>query len=436
MKFFNSLTKNKEKVLVIGLGYVGISLIKSLSESKQFQVNGFDTSSEVIRQISKNSGYYKGANLKNVKLSTLSLTSDQSELNEYDVFIICVPTPLLNGGPDLSMVNEAAQLVSKLIKKGNLVILESTSYPGTTENVLLPILEESKLIGGQDFFLAFASERIDPGNEKYGIKNTPKVVGGLNSISTNKASKFYENFVDKVVTAKGTREAELSKLLENTYRIVNIALVNELAMVCSALEIDIWDTIRCASSKPFGFQTFYPGPGVGGHCIPIDPIYLSQFVNEKLNKDFELVNLSQKINTGMSEFVFNRIAQILNKSGMDLSQANILVIGAAYKNDVSDTRESPIFPIIELLVKNKINFTIHDHYVDKIKVHDKSYVIEKILPENLNQFDLILILQHHKNLDTKSIIKSAVKVLDTRGKIKIRENYNDFSNLNANIFSL
>ena len=416
-----NISESKPKVLVIGLGYVGIPLMEALLESDKFSVSGFDISSDVIANLSQNSGEYKGVDLKNFHSYSFSLFSDSSKLGIYDIFIICVPTPLLNGGPDLSMVSQAGELIANIIKKGSLVILESTSYPGTTEDVLLPVIEKSKLKAGVDFFLAFGSERIDPGNKIFGIKNTPKVVGGIEKNSTNKAVEFYSSFIDQVVAAKGTREAELSKLLENTYRIVNIALVNELSMVCNELGIDIWDTIKCASTKPFGFQPFFPGPGVGGHCIPIDPIYLSKFVFENLNKNFELINLSQKINSNMPVYVVNRSIELLKKLNKDSISSNVLIIGAGYKADISDTRESPIIKVIEGFVENKINFVIHDSHINEINVISKIFKIENKLPNNLSSFDLILILQHSSDLDTQKLVSSGVQILDTRGRIEESE---------------
>ena len=408
--------------------------MEALLESDKFSVSGFDISPEVIDSLSQNSGEFKGVNLRKLNSLGPKFFSDTSKLMDYDIFVICVPTPLLDGGPDLSMICEAGVLIAKIIKKRSLVILESTSYPGTTEDILLPIIERSKLKAGSDFFLAFGSERIDPGNANFGIKNTPKVIGGIDEISTRKAVEFYSNFIDEVIAAKGTREAELSKLLENTYRIVNIALVNELAMVCHELGIDIWDTIRCASSKPFGFHPFYPGPGVGGHCIPIDPIYLSKYVFENLNKNFELINLSQKINSNMPFYVVSRAKRLLKQSNKEIEGSKILIVGASYKSDISDTRESPILGVIKYLMENKGNFVIYDSHAFDFKVDSKIFKVEKELPKNLAEFDLILVLQHHFDLDVKKIVSSGVTILDTRGKIKEAQRLQ--LNLNPNVFRL
>jgi len=412
---------DRSNVLVIGLGYVGVPLLEAISGSDKFNLNGYDISENVIFELQNKSGFYKGIDLGKLHGKTINLFSNASDIKNIDIYIICVPTPLLDGGPDLRMLREAGELISGKLKKGDLVILESTSYPGTTEDVLLPILEKSNLKAGTDFSLAFGSERIDPGNKEYGIKNTPKVIGGIDNISTVRVKNFYESFVMKVIEAKGTREAELSKLLENTYRIVNIALINELAMVCHELKIDIWDTIKCASTKPFGFQAFYPGPGVGGHCIPIDPIYLSRYVFENLNKNFELINLSQKINSNMPSYIVYRIKGLLTNMEKKINGSRVLIIGASYKSDISDTRESPIHDIIEEFISEGVEFTIHDSFVKDLKVNGITHDILAEIPTNLDVFDLIVILQHHSDLNMDLLASCKTTIFDTRGKMEFVE---------------
>jgi len=412
---------DRSNVLVIGLGYVGVPLLEALSGSDKFNLNGYDISENVIFKLQNKSGFYKGIDLGKLHDKTINLFSNASDIKNIDIYIICVPTPLLDGGPDLRMLREAGELISGKLKKGDLVILESTSYPGTTEDVLLPILEKSSLKAGTDFSLAFGSERIDPGNKEYGIKNTPKVIGGIDNLSTVRVKNFYESFVMEVIEAKGTREAELSKLLENTYRIVNIALINELAMVCHELKIDIWDTIKCASTKPFGFQAFYPGPGVGGHCIPIDPIYLSRYVFENLNKNFELINLSQKINSNMPSYIVYRIKDLLTNMEKKINGSRVLIIGASYKSDVSDTRESPIHDIIEEFISEGVKFTIHDSFVKDLKVNGITHDILAEIPTNLDVFDLIVILQHHSDLNMDLLASCKTTIFDTRGKMEFVE---------------
>lgn len=412
---------DRSNVLVIGLGYVGVPLLEALSSSDKFNLNGYDISENVIFELQNKSGFYKGIDLGKLHDKTINLFSNASDIKNIDIYIICVPTPLLDGGPDLKMLREAGELISGKLKKGDLVILESTSYPGTTEDVLLPILEKSNLKAGMDFSLAFGSERIDPGNKEYGIKNTPKVIGGIDNLSTVRVKNFYESFVMEVIEAKGTREAELSKLLENTYRIVNIALINELAMVCHELKIDIWDTIKCASTKPFGFQAFYPGPGVGGHCIPIDPIYLSRYIFENLNKNFELINLSQKINSNMPSYIVYRIKGLLTNMKKKINGSRVLIIGASYKSDVSDTRESPIHDIIEEFISEGVEFTIHDSFVKDLKVNGITHDILADIPTNLDAFDLIVILQHHSDLNMDLLTNCKTTIFDTRGKMEFVE---------------
>jgi len=412
---------DRSNVLVIGLGYVGVPLLEALSGSDKFNLNGYDISENVIFKLQNKSGFYKGIDLGKLHDKTINLFSNASDIKNIDIYIICVPTPLLDGGPDLRMLREAGELISGKLKKGDLVILESTSYPGTTEDVLLPILEKSSLKAGTDFSLAFGSERIDPGNKEYGIKNTPKVIGGIDNLSTVRVKNFYESFVMEVIEAKGTREAELSKLLENTYRIVNIALINELAMVCHELKIDIWDTIKCASTKPFGFQAFYPGPGVGGHCIPIDPIYLSRYVFENLNKNFELINLSQRINSNMPSYIVYRIKDLLTNMEKKINGSRVLIIGASYKSDVSDTRESPIHDIIEEFISEGVKFTIHDSFVKDLKVNGITHDILAEIPTNLDVFDLIVILQHHSDLNMDLLASCKTTIFDTRGKMEFVE---------------
>ncbi len=269
-------------------------------------------------------------------------THDPADLAEANVYVICVPTPLSEaGGPDLDAVIAATRTVAGVLGSGDLVILESTTYPGTTEEVLVPILAESGLTLGSDYLLAFSPERIDPGNPTYGFRNTPKVVGGVDGPSTDAAAAFYANICDTVVKAKGTREAEMAKLLEDTYRHVNIALVNEMAAFCHEMDLDLWDAIRCAATKPFGFQAFYPGPGLGGHCIPIDPNYLSHHVRNRLGQSFRFVELAQEINQSMPRYVARRVQDQLNDQAKAVRGARILLLGVTYKANIADQRESP-----------------------------------------------------------------------------------------------
>ena len=290
-----------------------------------------------------------------------------------DVTVICVPTPLSESdGPDLTAVKSATETAAKLLKPGALVVLESTTYPGTTDEIVRPMLEKaSGLTVGIDFHLAFSPERIDPGNERYGMRNTPKVVGGITPACTDAAAAFYGQVCDTVVKAKSAREAEMAKLLENTYRHVNIALVNEMAIFCHELGIDLWDSIRCAATKPFGFQAFYPGPGVGGHCIPIDPNYLSYKVRAELKHPFRFVELAQEINSRMPGYVVDRAAELLNTDAKPLNGAKVLLLGVTYKKDIADQRESPARPIARKLLQRGAVLSYHDPYVDGWQVDGK-----------------------------------------------------------------
>jgi UDP-N-acetyl-D-glucosamine dehydrogenase len=340
---------------------------------------------------------------------------DEAILDGAQTIVICVPTPLsADGGPDLTAVRLAAQTVARHLDPGTLVVLESTTYPGTTEEVVRPVLEDSGLTAGEDFHLAFSPERIDPGNPIYGVRNTPKIVGGLTPACAGAAAAFYGKFVDEVVQAKGTREAEMAKLLENTYRHVNIALVNEMAIFCHELGVDLWDSIRCAATKPFGFQAFYPGPGVGGHCIPIDPNYLSYKVRAELKHPFRFVELAQEINSRMPGYVVDRAAELLNTDAKPLNGAKVLLLGVTYKKDIADQRESPARPIARKLLQRGAMLSYHDPYVNGWQV-DGTEVRRAQSPTE--RADLTILLQAHTEYDLDSIAANAHLLFDTRGKI-------------------
>jgi nucleotide sugar dehydrogenase len=347
-------------------------------------------------------------------------TADEAVLGSAGTVVICVPTPLTaDGGPDLGAVRAASAAVARHLRPGTLVVLESTSYPGTTEEVVLPILEESGLTAGRDFQLAFSPERVDPGNAVYGIRNTPKVVGGLTAACTGAAAAFYGRFVDRVVQAKGTREAEMAKLLENTYRHVNIALVNEMAVFCHELGIDLWDAISCASTKPFGFQAFRPGPGVGGHCIPIDPNYLSYKVRT-LGYPFRFVELAQEINARMPRYVVERALHLLNSVGKPLEGARVLLLGVTYKADIADERESPARWVAAGLRRLGAQVVFHDPFVQRWAVDGTD--VPRVEPESgAAGADLTVLLQAHAGYDLDAIESAAGLLLDTRGRVRSRE---------------
>ena len=354
-------------VTIIGQGYVGLPLAQS-AVNAGWRVWGLDVTSSLVDAL--NSGTSHVDDLSDQDIQTMldqgyRATTDPSVIADSDFVVICVPTPLGdNGGPDLTAVRGASTSTGLNLTSGTTVILESTTYPGTTEDVLIPILEgQSGLKAGVDFNAAFSPERINPGDPVYGVKNTPKLVGGITQQSTEAAVRFYSSFVDEVVPLSGPKEAETAKLLENTFRHVNIALVNEMAKFCHELGIDIWEVIRGAATKPFGFMKFTPGPGVGGHCIPIDPNYLAYQVQNELGYPFRFVELAQEINNSMPEYVVSRIAALLNDQERSVKGSKILLLGVTYKPDIADQRESPAVPVADLLRMRGADVKFHDPHV-------------------------------------------------------------------------
>ena len=344
-------------------------------------------------------------------------TSDVAAADAPETIVICVPTPLSAGAaPDLSAVRAAAGTAGRLLGRGTLVVLESTSYPGTTDELVCPLLENvSGLSVGVDFFLAFSPERIDPGNSRYGIRNTPKIVGGQTPSCKDAATRFYNKLCDQVVQAKSAREAEMAKLLENTYRQVNIALVNEMAIFCHELGVDLWDAINCAATKPFGFQAFFPGPGVGGHCIPIDPNYLSYKVRT-LGYPFRFVELAQEINGKMPAYVVDRAAELLNRDTKSLNGARVLLLGVTYKRDVADQRESPAQVVGQKLLSRGAVLTYHDPYVTEWAVGEPIPRADDFDAE-VRAADLVIVLQDHSGYDLDQLACNAKLILDTRGRL-------------------
>jgi len=343
-------------------------------------------------------------------------TNDSTAIELAKTIVICVPTPLTAGGaPDLSYVANAAHAIAEHLQRGQLVILESTTYPGTTQEVVIPALATSGLTPGKDFACAYSPERIDPGNELFGMRNTPKVVGGFTNTCLEQAVTFYAQFIDEVVPAKGLKEAEMAKLLENTYRHVNIALVNEMARFCHELEIDLWDAIRCASSKPFGFHAFYPGPGVGGHCIPIDPRYLSHRVRADLGQSFRFVELAQDVNAGMPAYVVFRIQELLNSHNMSVRGSSILLLGVTYKADIADLRESPATEIIRRLLALGATISFHDPYTPRLQVEDTELESVVNVDEGIQSVNATVLLQAHECYLNVDFSTNTALILDTRG---------------------
>jgi UDP-N-acetyl-D-glucosamine dehydrogenase len=409
------------RLVVIGLGYVGLPLAREATEAG-LTVVGLDTSQVTVDLLCGGRSHVDDISDGDVEAMLeigFRATTDPSVICSADVVVICVPTPLSpDGAPDLSAVVTAATTISEFMRPGQLIVLESTTYPGTTEEVLVPLLEESGLSVGRDFFCAFSPERIDPGNVTFGLRNTPKVVGGITPSCNERATRFYSLIVDKVVQAKGVREAEMTKLLENTYRHVNIALMNEMARFCHELKIDLWDTIACASTKPFGFAPFYPGPGVGGHCIPIDPNYLSHRVRTHLGFPFRFVELAQEINSGMPAYVASRAQTLLNEESKSVRGSSILLVGVTYKPDIADQRESPSLEVAQILQSLGAHIQYHDPYVPEWSVNGHSLRSVDDLMAASADADITILLQPHAYYDLESLALTANRVLDTRGAIQ------------------
>jgi UDP-N-acetyl-D-glucosamine dehydrogenase len=404
--------------VIIGMGYVGLPLAREAT-SAGLSVIGLDINLEIVDGL--NAGRSHVDDLDDADVSEMlrggfCASTDPSVLGRARAIVICVPTPLSSdGSPDLGPVLKAVGSVAQHLQPGTLVILESTTYPGTTDEEIRPILEASGMIAGQDFWLAFSPERIDPGNPRFGPRNTPKVVGGHTPACTDAAEAFYARFVDTVVRAKGTREAEMAKLLENTYRHINIALVNEMARFCHDLKVDLWDVINAASTKPFGFQAFRPGPGVGGHCIPIDPNYLSHRVRARLGYPFRFVELAQEINATMPSYVVRRIQDQLNVDGVALRGASVMLLGVTYKPNIADTRESPALPLAKTLLAQGANLSFHDPLVKQFLVGDSDVPRADDLFESLRESDICVLLQNHDEYDIDTMAAFSTRFLDTRG---------------------
>lgn len=415
--------ENKRAVVgIIGLGYVGLPLAVEFGD-QGFKILGFDISKKKVGLI--NSGKSDIDDIKNeqvkklVKKGLLKATLDFALLRNADCISICVPTPLSKTkDPDVSYILSAVNQVKKYLRPGQLVVLESTTYPGTTEELIRPTLEETGLKTGKDFFLAFSPERVDPGNRKYGIKNTPRVVGGTTPLCTKIAQLFYEQIINKVVPMSSTQSAEMVKLLENTFRSVNIGLVNEVALMCDRLKIDVWEIIQSADTKPFGFMPFYPGPGLGGHCIPIDPHYLSWKL-KSLNYYARFIELAGDINSHMPEYVVERVNRALNQFRKTLKDSNILVLGVAYKKDIQDVRESPALDVIKLLQNQGAKVKYNDPHVHSILMDSHIMKSTKLTSQLLRKADCVVIVTDHSAYDYDWIVRNSKLIFDTRNATKL-----------------
>ncbi len=406
--------------VIIGLGYVGLPLAQEATRAG-LRVLGYDVNQGVVGDLNAGRSHVddlSDADIAEMVAGGFEATTEESRIGEAKVAVICVPTPLSEeGGPDLRAVEAAVGAVARNLRPGMLVVLESTTYPGTTDEVVRPLLEAGGMVAGEDFNLAFSPERIDPGNERFGARNTPKVVGGQTPACTEAAAAFYGQFVDTVVRAKGTREAETAKLLENTYRHINIALVNEMVKFCHELGIDLWDVIEAASSKPFGFQAFYPGPGVGGHCIPIDPNYLSHNVRARLGYPFRFVELAQEINSGMPGYVVSRVQDLLNEQGKALRGSTVLLLGVTYKPNIADQRESPAVPLANALLAKGAVVQYHDPHVADWRAVPRATRVEEPAA-GAAQADLTVLVQNHRDYDVDALAAAARQFFDTRGKAR------------------
>ena len=418
MDLRSKITSREARIGIIGLGYVGLPMAIAFAEAN-FQVTGFDIQKKRVDLVNQGISYI--ADVKSDKIRPLTkngflkATTDKTKLMEVNVICVCVPTPLTKAkDPDLSYVIHESEEISEHLRPGHLIILESTTYPGTTEEVVLPILEKSGLKGGVDFYLAYAPERIDPGSKKFTIQNTPKLVGGINPESTEIAKFLYSQIIEQVIPLSSAKVAEMAKLVENVFRCVNIALVNELTRLCHRLGISIWEVIDAASTKPFGYMPFYPGPGVGGHCIPLDPYYLAHKAKEY---DFHtrFIELAGEINEGMPYHVVSRLMEILNDQGKSLRGAKILLLGITYKKDVGDLRESPVLKILSSLRNKGVEVFYHDPYIQELPVSSTRLYSQELNDNLLSRMDCVVITTDHSSYNYSWILEKSPLVFDTRG---------------------
>ena len=406
------------KIGIIGLGYVGLPLAVEFANNG-FTVIGFDVNKKRVDQLNRGENYIgdvSDGNLKElVSSKKISATIDFSVLTNIDAVLICVPTPLNKlKDPDVSYILNVLDQLTKYVHTDMLISLESTTYPGTTRELILPALEKMNLTVGKDFFLCFSPERVDPGNEKYQIKNTPKVIGGITEKCTEMGKSLYESIIDTVVLVSSPEAAETVKLLENTFRSINIGLANEVAIMCEKLGVDVWEVIDAAATKPFGFMKFTPGPGLGGHCIPIDPHYLS-WKMKTLNYRARFIELAGEINTGMPLHVLDLISKGLNQFQQSINGSKILILGIAYKKDIDDVRESPALDVMTLLEQGGAQVDYYDSWVPKIKWNDKDkYCLKKLSSEILHGYDAVIILTDHSNIDYDLVQSGSKLIIDTR----------------------
>ena len=416
-KLKQKIRNRKIIINIIGLGYVGLPLAITFAK-KGFNVMGIDISEKRVESIRTGDSYISDVSDKELRSilrkKKLEVTTNFKVIQKADAVIICVPTPLKRKkDPDMSYIRKAVTKIKNNIKKGQLIVLESTTYPGTTREILLPILESSGLEEGKDFYLAFSPERIDPGNKVYKTDNTPKVIGGISAKSTKIAKMLYDEVIKKVVVVSSSDAAEMVKLLENTFRIVNTALVNEIATLCDRFKLDIWEIIDAAKTKPYGYMPFYPGPGVGGHCIPVDPLYLS-WKAKKYGFKTKFINLASAVNEAMPEYVVEKFEKMLADKNKKIKNTNILIIGVAYKKNVKDLRESPATEIIKLLKNKKAKVSYADPYFPYLKIENLNMRPMRLDKKHLNKMDGAILVADHSDINYRFLAKNLKLILDTR----------------------
>jgi UDP-N-acetyl-D-glucosamine dehydrogenase len=428
-QLLDRISSRTARIGVIGLGYVGLPLAVEFAR-QGFHVSGFDVDDAKTSQINAGTSYIPDVAAKDlaavVASGHLRATTKMAELADMDVIDICVPTPLRKTkDPDLSYVVKAVEAVAATLRRGQLVILESTTYPGTTDEVVQPMLEEQGLKADVDFFLAFSPERVDPGNARFNTRNIPKVVGGLGPASTDAAAALYGTTVETVVKVSSTRVAEMVKLLENTFRAVNIGMVNELALMCHRMDIDVWEVIDAAKTKPFGFMPFYPGPGLGGHCIPIDPHYLSWKARQH-GFECRFIELAGAVNSAMPDYVVERVAEALNTIRKPINGSRVHIVGVAYKRDVNDMRESPALDVIELLAKRGASITYSDPWVPELRTDGHAMTSVDLDAAVASRPDCAVICTDHAAFTYDALVTSGIVIVDTRNALKDRKAPNVF----------
>ncbi len=402
---------------VIGVGYVGLPLAVEAGKAG-IRAIGFDVNDGVVSGVNEGRSHIQDVPDSDVaelrRAGLLEATTDMARLSECDVISICVPTPLSKTrDPDVSYIIAASEAVAAGLRKGQLVVLESTTYPGTTREVLLPLLESEGLVVGEDFHLCFSPERVDPGNETWTTKNTPKVVGGITAACTEAGSQFYERFLDTIVRVSSTEAAEMTKILENTFRAVNIGLANETAIIADRLGVDVWEVIEAAATKPFGFMKFTPGPGLGGHCIPVDPHYLS-WKMRTLNYKTRFIDLASEINSEMPYFVADKVREALNRRKKAVNGSRVLLLGVAYKRDIEDIRESPALDVLRILAEDGALVSYHDPYVPELSEEGANLTSVDLTDEALSSADAVVILTGHTDFDYARVVELATTLIDAR----------------------